>query len=295
MRKHALYVLILAAFLISNGLGTSVSQAQNTWQWQMTLQGEPSGKPMKMPAALYIDEELARYYAVDAGNNRLLSFDREGTFLNVFDAKGQLQQPVDMVKAADGKLWVVEKGRNTLTSIDLKSREVTPHPVTNKGKSLALHRVETAAGVFYVLDKASGKIFALNPGLEVIFEYGCQDCDGGFADFKVVNNRIWALAQVEKAVYRFEEKGEQGVKIPLQEGLQFPCSLELDAAGRLYILDRHAGAVMVYDSTGKFNYSFLSPGQARGQLSYPIELRFDPWGRLCIVEEGNGRIEVFRH
>jgi hypothetical protein len=38
----------------------------------------------------------------------------------------------------------------------------------------------------------------------------------------------------------------------------------------------------------------MGPGRAREQLYYPVELKFDPWGRLFVVEEGNGRIQVFK-
>ena len=75
--------------------------------------------------------------------------------------------------------------------------------------------------------------------------------------------------------------------------MAFPRSLAVDKNNFLYILDRHKGKVVVYDSSGNYKYNFLEAGEARGHLYYPIELKFDPWGQLCVVEEGNGRVQVF--
>ena len=112
--------------------------------------------------------------------------------------------------------------------------------------------------------------------------------------FDIKNNRIWALEQQEKAVYVFSMSGKQErkIKLPSHE-IDFPRSIAIDENGMLYILDRHRSAIAVFDDNGQFKYRFLQEGQARGQLYYPIEIKFDPWGRLCVMEEGNGRVQVF--
>jgi len=60
------------------------------------------------------------------------------------------------------------------------------------------------------------------------------------------------------------------------------------------VLDRQQRNVVVYDKNGEFKYRFLEKGITRGQLYYPSEIRFDPWGELCLVDEGNGRVEIFK-
>lgn len=273
----------------------SVCQAESPWRWQLSLTGLPSGKVMSMPSALYVDQERERYYVVDAGNNRLLSYDREGGFLNSFDAGGQLQAPYDMTRDAKGKLWVVEKGKNSLTSIDLEAKEVVPHILKHQGKLVYPDRIEFLDNVLLVLDKGSGEILILESGgLAVQQRMSCKDGGTGFVDFKVVGGVILALEPSQRAIYRFTPAGVlQGVT-HLETGAEFPVSFAVGPAGRLYILDRHAGTVAVHDDQGKFKYRFLSHGQVRGRLYYPTELQFDPWGNFCVVEEGNGRVQLFR-
>ena len=61
----------------------------------------------------------------------------------------------------------------------------------------------------------------------------------------------------------------------------------------MYVLDRHQNSVLAYDEQGVFRYRFLDNGQSAGRVYFARHLRFDPWGNLCVVDEGNGRVEIF--
>ncbi len=264
------------------------------WHHILTLRGEPSGLAMNMPTALFVDKERSRYYVVDAANNRLLSFDRDGKFLSSFNAMGRLSIPFDMVREKGGIIWLVEKGKNSLTRIDLKARKVVPNILSFNGRTVYPDRLKMHGGVFYILNKANGDILCLDADLKVKRVFSCNGCRLGFVDFKIVGNDLFALAQAEQSVYRFSLGDDSPAKvIHLQKKMEFPCSLAVDSLGNFFILDRHADHVVVFDPVGRFKYSFLQPGEAQGRLHFPWEISFDPWGRLCIVEEGNGRVEIF--
>ena len=68
----------------------------------------------------------------------------------------------------------------------------------------------------------------------------------------------------------------------------------LGPGGFLFVVDLHNRDVAVFDTNGKFKYRFLQPGIATGQLYFPAEIRFDPWDGMCITDEGNARVEVYR-
>ena len=290
MKKIISFCIVLAVMIAS----VPARAVDSPWRWLLTMKAPRVGAKMNNPTALYVSGELGRYYVVDAGNNRLVSFDKEGKFLNAFNAGGKLKNPFDMTRDAEGRLWIVERSRNALTSIDLKSREVNTSAIENRGKTVILDRFELDAGVFYVIDRFSGDILALNSTLKIIRRYTCAECEnGGFVDFKIHNGSIFALNQAGKAVFRFKIDGSLAEKISLRAEIAFPRSIAVDKQGYLYVLDRHSSEVVVFDRSGNPVYRFLSTGQAQGQVYYPIELRFDPWGRLCVVEEGNGRVQVF--
>jgi len=290
--KAPLFIVIFAMAVLFFGKPVLVSSA-GTWQWLSSLKGQPSGRPMCMPSALYIDHALERYYVVDARNNRLLSFNKNGEFLKEFNANGQLQLPFDMVKDRDGRIWLIEKGRNSLTMIDLPNKLVEPHSLADNGQTVFPNRLESEGDILYILDKATGQVLRLDRDLKVTGRFTCQD-GTGFADFKIRNGFLWAMEKNGKAVSCFSMDGKQLSSVALEDVTGFPYSFEVGPSGIFYVLDRHEGDVVVFDKKGRFRYRFLTPGQSRGRLYYPIELKFDPWGRLCVVEEGNGRVEIFK-
>ncbi len=101
-----------------------------------------------------------------------------------------------------------------------------------------------------------------------------------------------ALEPRDKKIYRFNADGTVARTIDLGSDIEFPVSLAVEA-GFIFVLDRHQDCVFVYDEDGRFRYRFLGIGQAEGKVYFPRQLRFDPWGRLCVVDEGNGRVEVY--
>ena len=70
------------------------------------------------------------------------------------------------------------------------------------------------------------------------------------------------------------------------EGLSF------DDAGNLYVADSCNHRVQVFDGNGAFLREYGSPGTARGQFSYPYDVRVDGKGRQYVCEFGNSRVTV---
>lgn len=262
------------------------------WKWHFSLTGNESGQAFDRPTALMIDDELERYYVVDSGNDRLLSYDRNGELLNVLKAGGELTLPYDLVRTSDGMLWVVELKKNSLTSINLKDRSVTPMQLFNQQERIYPDRVEQQDDSFYIIDRNDGRIFKFNRNLEVTQLFNNPDYKGSFVDFKLTDNALWALDLQEKRIIQFALDGTVTSMFSV-EATDFPTSLAIGPAGLIYVLDRHQGNIAVFHPDGHFKYRFLERGQAQGQLYFPMEIHFDPWGRLCVVEEGNSRVEIF--
>ncbi len=268
------------------------SLADSPWQFSMILQAREKN-PLSFPTGIHFDADKERVYVAESGKDRILAYSRFGEFLRDFDADDQLLGPFDLVR--DEKfIWIVEKGKNSLTKIDIEGRRVLPNSLFDNDRLLYPDRLEKEGDILYVLDKASGTVFALDEQLAIKNRFACKECDSGFVDFKIRDKRLWALEQESRTVYEFSLDGVQQAQVALdRDVLDFPRSLEVDDAGFFYVLDRHRGIIAVFDRGGTCRYSFMGPGRARQQLYYPVELKFDPWGRLFVVEEGNGRIQVF--
>lgn len=267
--------------------------AEAPWQWQTSLRVETPGDAMYMPSAIAFDKESERYYVVDTGKNRLVSFGRDGKVLRAFTAEDRLKAPFDMVRLDNGQLWVVEKGRNSVTRIDIAAKEVKPFTLRDGNRQVFPDRIAFAGGKLHVLDRSSGQVLRLDANLAVEQRFGCTDCVGGLADFVIAEDSVLALDSRGKRVYRFRADGTIADTIQLGGEVDFPVSLAVGPSGFLYVLDRHQNSVFAYSQDGSLKYRFLGRGQGPQQVYFARQLRFDPWGQLCVVDEGNGRVEIF--
>jgi outer membrane protein assembly factor BamB len=283
---------VIMLFLVL-GYCTERAEAGSPWLWDRVLKQDKAKDALSMPTSLFIDGTKELYYVVDSGNNRLLSFNRKGELLNIFNAGKALSIPSDMVKTEEDGVWIVEKGRNSLSYIDLKEKKVRPNTLTYKGELVYPDRIETDSGLLYVLNKATGNIISYSKKLIPVNRFSSSACPWGFVDFKIHQQKIWALDQANKTIRCFNLEGKLVKTFELGDSINFPVSLAIGPTGFIYVLDRQRRNIVVYDRNGIFKYRFLEKGIARGQLYYPSEIRFDPWGGLCLVDEGNARVEIF--
>jgi sugar lactone lactonase YvrE len=256
----------------------------------------PAPRQVSSPASISLDFQRQRYYVVDSQEGRLLSFDSEGKKLGEFDAAGELVRPTAMTFARPGKMWVVERSDRSLLYIDMKTQKTRKFfPKGPKGGHLFPDRIATDKNHrLYVSDRLSGRVYALDDNLKIAAVFAPQ-AGGQFVDFKIRGNRLWALEQRQQTVYSFKLDGRQEDKIALQYTLDTPVSLEIGEQQQLYVLDRAAARVYHFTSRGEFMDVFGQGGYRRGQLRYPAQLVLDWQQRLCIVNQGNDRIEVFSH
>ena len=122
----------------------------------------------------------------------------------------------------------------------------------------------------------------------------CSSCESGFIDFAVNEDKIFALQRESGNISVFSPEGNLLQTITLTPGLQLPYALAVDQTQRLFIIDRSANQIAVYTMDGKFAYAFLGKGNNQGKLYFPAGLQFDDAGRLIVLDEGNGRVEIYQ-
>lgn len=70
-------------------------------------------------------------------------------------------------------------------------------------------------------------------------------------------------------------------------------SMTVDSSGAMYVLDRQALTVRVYDENGRHLRDIGRSGAGPGELSRPHGLDFMPDGRLAVRDFGNARINFY--
>lgn len=284
---------ILTIFLLFFLLFSPFQGKAAPWNFFKQLPDKESSLKLDRPISMAVDEESKRYYIVDAPGGTLISFDRDGKFLTSFNAGGELKQPVAMAKGLRGVLWVIERAANQLLYIHPGVQQVRRFDLNYPDGTLIFPaRVAVdSQGQVLVLDKMRGAVLRLDNNLKVesiLIGQGTK----GIIDFKVKGSEIWALEAISGKILGLSKEGSLRMISP-QYTFEFPVSLELDDAGQIYILDRHTGTVAVFGPQGDFRYDFLGQGQRHGKLWYPSQIMFDWERHLCVVDEGNNRVDVF--
>ncbi len=266
------------------------------WAWKrvFSLEIGPDGTRLYHPMSA--TWEKGRFYVVDTGNRRLISYDANGRPLKAVNPGGKLRAPLDLDFGPRGHLWVVERSENALLEIVLSTRTIRVHRLYYRGKELFPERIVWRKSKLYVLDRESGGVaFVKIKGRELEVERIWVPKERpfiGFLDFKVKDEGIWALEKTFHRIFYLSRDGREEIWSPA-EGLVYPVSLEVDG-GRIYILDRYLRKIFVFalKNPPKMLFSFLEMGWRPGQLYLPRELEMTPKG-LLVVDEGNGRVELW--
>ena len=111
--------------------------------------------------------------------------------------------------------------------------------------------------------------------------------------YEIKGKTLWALDRMSQEIYQFDLSGNEKNRFKLQYKLDTPVSLEVSPQQKFFVLDRALAKVFRFNHQGKYLDSFGQHGYRRGQFNYPAQLIFDWKQRLCIVNQGNDRIEVF--
>ncbi|WP_072905021.1 hypothetical protein [Malonomonas rubra] len=290
-RLKQMWLGALAIFL--SGVFASSVLAAGPWNYDRQLPDRKAGVKIDLATALYVDFDKQRYYLVDAQGGQLVSFDNTGKFLAAFNAGGELKTPISLARSQKGVLWVVDRADNRLLQINPRLQKVQRFRVKYPdGSWVRLGKIAIdPKNRIFVLDQLRGSVLELDDDLSVKRQFRGGEAFAGFVDFKLKSDGIWALDGRKAQIYHFDNSGVASAPVSVS-GLEFPVSLEVDSAGRFYVLDRHAGIVAVYGPAGDKRFEFLGKGKRPGQLWFPEELVFDWDERLCVVDEGNGRVDI---
>ncbi|WP_022847150.1 MULTISPECIES: NHL repeat-containing protein [unclassified Desulfurobacterium] len=283
-------ILLTILSLFTLALPKAVFAGSFNYTWYMTLKKDKRETFMRRPLFVSFSQDGNRAYIVD-GTGKLFSYSvKRGVPKPAFFAKGVLNKPVAMAKFSKEKIIVINRGNQEIDIINLKTRKIEKIRMRIIPDKIFIHK-----GYIYILDRLTGDIYKFNNQFNVkeVFTHGKDD---GFIDFKIRKDKIVCLKPISKTVVEFDLKTGKRKAIKLEDKnhkLLLPVSIDIDKNGFIYICDKDAGNIKIYNSQGALLDIILERGEKRGKLYYPSYINFDKYGNLWIAEEGNGRVEVF--
>ena len=251
------------------------------------------------PSGLFYDEIKKRLYVADSANKRIVSLDSGFKYLAELTKK-EIILPVGIVRDKKGFFSVVDADRSEVFRLDAAKELVEPILLTGIPHGRYLFSPGWIAidkeDHLYIIDKLNKRVVSVDYTGVFIKSFTITGTDFfGFTDVRVDDEGyVYALDTIGRMVYVFDKKGDLVSSFGGREkGLfLFPVSIASGKNGLVYVIDRHAGKIMVFNRLGIFQYTISKKGSKEGELVAPSYIYIDESNRLYIID-GN-RIQVFK-
>ena len=132
---------------------------------------------------------------------------------------------------------------------------------------------------------------------------GCESAPGGSTWTGVVTDSagVSIVSNPEAPLWREGEAWSVVEELTIGAPADGPSAqfghisgVDVDSAGRIYVLDRQAQAVSVFDPQGQFVRSLGRPGAGPGEISpYATDVFVTPQGAVLLTDVGNLRVNVY--
>jgi len=262
----------------------------------ISLSQAPDGTPLINPHSVIFKKN--KFYVADSGNGRLISYDLKGNPLVALNPEEKLKRPIDLAFRKENELWVIDKELGGLYKVDFSKKEVRKYILNYKGIRLRPEIFQIYEDKMYILDRETGAIAVVsfeenNLRVEKILKPKDEDFKG-FVDFRMNKSGLWGLSRLNKKVYYLKPDGKWET-YSLKGKVVLPKSLEVKD-NYLFILDRYLGKVIIFKlpSLTKIE-EFGEKGWSVGKFYRPIRIRNLYYNYIGIVDEGNGRVEIFQY
>ena len=230
---------------------------------------------LKEPSGVFYDASKERLYVADTGNNRLVSFDKEFSYLSELTDE-RFALPVTVLKTEEGDFLVLDAKEGVIKVIDMKQKTVSPFDMkgvpAGKEKFIPGRFTSDGAGNIYVIDRLNRRIVMVKKdgSFDKVIAPSSPASFYGFNDVKAGGGSVYGLDTVSSTVYVFDAKGSVVSKfgVSIEPGLSFPISLA-PYGGFIYVLYRHGGEIGVFDGRGALQYVLSGKGFKEGELYNP--------------------------
>ena len=228
----------------------------------------PTGSPnqtaqfdiLLMPSDVAIGSD-GQTYVVDSGNHQIAVFDAAGTRITSLGMMGgedgQLLHPLGIGLSERGEVWVADRGNERVVMFDVKARPRAAFELEADGEGIV--PVDIAVGpngreLFITSNNTHQVVVFSNKG-EFLRAWGGEgEGDGQFI---------------------------------------FPATIEIDAAGNVYVVDVINARVQKFDSAGNHLLTIGKRGGKAGTFYRPKGVAVDDAGNIYVSDSFLGVVQVF--
>lgn len=200
-------------------------------------------------------------YVVDGGNHQIAVFDASGahsTSLGMLGSdRGQLVSPLGIGISGKGEVYVADKGNNRLAMFGAKGSFRRNVPLTEDGEDVVPVDVAVSPNgkELFVTANNSHKVLVYSTKGELLRSWGGEGEDDG--------------------------------------QFRFPATIDIDAAGNVYVVDVLNARVQKFDPAGMHLLTIGELGGKAGTFFRPKGIAVDSSGNIYVSDSFLGVIQVF--
>jgi DNA-binding beta-propeller fold protein YncE len=195
-------------------------------------------------------------YIVDSGNHQVVVYDANGVLISSLGAmgeeEGQLMSPLGIGVSAKDEVYVADKGNNRIVMFDSKGRARKHFEIEADGESVV--PVDIAVGPkgkeLFITDNASHRVVVVNAKGEFQRAWGGEGEDDG--------------------------------------QFRYPATIDIDAAGNVYVVDVLNGRVQKFDAAGTHLLTVGELGGKPGNFFRPKGVAVDDAGTIYVSDSFRG-------
>jgi len=200
-------------------------------------------------------------YVVEGGNHQIAVFDALGTRVISLGMPGsddgQLLGPLGVGISGKGEVYVADKGNNRLVMFDAKGKFRRSIPLEEEGDDVVPVDVAVSpkGKELYVTANNSHKVLVFSNKGELLRSWGGEGEDDG--------------------------------------QFRFPATIDIDAAGNVYVVDVLNARVQKFDPAGTHLLTIGELGGKAGTFFRPKGIAVDGTGKIYVSDSFLGVIQVF--
>ncbi len=231
----------------------------------------------------------------------------KSTFGALGSADGQLNAPADIALAANGDLFVVDRGNNRIDRLNQEGKFVSKFGSEGTANGQFKRPCAIAidpSGILWVADADNNRIQKFNEKGEFLKVIGGTASGSGNAQFNKPEGiatdskgNVYVADTFNSRIQILNSNGEFISKVGslgTAEG-QFnqPVGVDVGPGGKLWVADRGLHRVSEFDAASKLLRAFGSKGSSDGQFWAPEAMEVDSRGNVFVGDRANNRVEEF--
>lgn len=266
-----------------------------------SIYADDKGLGLKQPEGTACSGESLLVVA-DSGNGRLLrySYKDGATELGTLEIKlDQISYPIKTEVNSRGEIYIFDRKIRSIVHLSPAGEfrgylqpVGLPAPTAYVPRSFTIDRNDN----LYILDILSERILVLDPRGRYVRQIRFPKEYGFFSDVAVdFRGTVLIVDGVDGKVFSAVKNSVSFSPLTgsLKEYVRFPASLTTDDRGRIYLVDRNGGSIIILGQDGSFLSRQSGMGWKEGSLNYPGQMCINKEGEVFVADTMNSRIQVF--